>query len=673
MSFAKRYAVACAIAYGLIASATLVFLATTRESKSRELVARATGICGIFAEHIDRLFTNIYWMTEVASDAYRNEDMLVAELRDELKRINSRDEFSLQLSIVNRQGRLVASSISAGSGEDLSDREHIKVHLQDGGPNVFVSKPLVGRVSRQLSINITRRIYDSDGQWKGIAVVSYDPRKLGSFFEKHDLGSDDVIFLAHLDGIMVARSKGGDLAVGRQLSSTALFKEHISRGETSGVIVATSSFDNVERQLAFQVLKPVSLVVAAGISHQALQSELNLYLALAVSWLALLAAAMVGGGIVLSKYLIQLQATQEARVKAAEAEQLAKLMQSSFESSGILAVIFNDQNELIFLNRTTSELIEEKDQDSKSALEWLLGEAVRTKHNWRGTFSHHLNTERSGSRTILWSVAPADWVSRTSRLAVGFDRTEIEASERALYQKARLTTLGEMSTGLAHELAQPLTVISFASNMLAKGGAPEQRDLIELLSVAAKRVAGTVERMKVFGRRDAVGAKTRFNMRDCCENVRLLTENELKSASIELTVSMPDGDLIAAGDGTLIEQVLLNLVLNARDAINNASPAVELRQVRISAGRLNGHSLYLRVADSGPGISAAVRERLFQPFYTTKSNGSGLGLALSYGIVAELGGSIRAVEVDQGATFEIVLPLVQIIDEEGLAGELAVA
>lgn len=652
----RRYLAACVTVLVIVSLIACGALWLAQAARVNEAKARAAGLSGVFAEHIDRVFAGIHWMADLAGEAYSESRESPFHLQAELARINKRDEYSLQLGIVDTRGVFVISNITAAGGEDLSDRAHIVAHLAPGGPGVFISRPLVGRVSKRLSINISRRIYDKLGNWIGIVVVSYDPNKLKSFFQKYDAGPNGAIFLAHIDGTLLARSRGEE-HTGFDLAGGELFREHISKGEKRGVIQIASPIDNVSRHVAFEVIEGLPLVVGAGISEDDVGLGTGLLLFAIGCSMLLLIGGMLVGGVLIRKYIEQLEETQQARLRASEAQSLAKLLQSAFEDTGVHIVVFDDNRNIRFSNKAAQELMALRRKGGPSDLEWLLGDAFQTNHDWRGSWSRRLTLSDDKSRTLFWTLAPAEWISPNMRVAAGMDRTEIEEAERALYQKARLTTLGEMSTGLAHELAQPLTVISFASAMLGTGASSSQKEAIELLSAATKRVASTVDRMKVFGRRDRLGARSRFMVDESIDNIKVLTQADLKLANVDLLIDGGGEDCIALGDPVLFEQVLLNLVLNARDAIVESQETSRgVKEIRISAGKKDSKWIYVRVADSGPGISEEAHGRIFEPFFTTKANGSGLGLALSFGILTEMGGKITSISTTGGAIFEVLLP-----------------
>ncbi|MEB0041625.1 MULTISPECIES: ATP-binding protein [unclassified Pseudomonas] len=254
--------------------------------------------------------------------------------------------------------------------------------------------------------------------------------------------------------------------------------------------------------------------------------------------------------------------------------------------------------------------------------------------------------------------------------AVGRDNTEIRRTQMQLTQSAKMATLGEMATGLAHEINQPLHVMSMAVvNALKRlsSGEVEVEYLTEKLNridAQVKRAARVVDHMRVFGRRSEIHQQL-FGPAQAIEGtVAMLTEG-LKGKGVELRVSVLNGPLLSGpvqvrGHADQLEQVLINLVINARDALlskldidRDFQPWIGLQVEH------DEQMVWLSVEDNGGGVDPRLLERVFEPFFTTKpvGVGTGLGLSVSYGIVELMGGRLSVTNTAEGARFRIALPL----------------
>lgn len=261
----------------------------------------------------------------------------------------------------------------------------------------------------------------------------------------------------------------------------------------------------------------------------------------------------------------------------------------------------------------------------------------------------------TGRVLVLRDVGP--W---RARVVAALDEGERRLREHAdmLAHVTRLSTLGEMSAGLAHELNQPLTAIvsqgQAALRMLADPDRDEARvqRSVEATVAQAKRAAGIIAHLRGLVKRTPTQTRA-VDVNQVLENVAALTAHEAGRAGVRLTVRLSSRPLIVDGDPVHLEQVLLNLVRNAVEATGHQAGG----EVRLLAGP-HGPDAVVEVRDTGPGLTAAVQDRLFTPFTTTKPGGLGLGLSLSHTLVQGMGGDLRGDNSPGGgAVFTLTLPL----------------
>lgn len=243
------------------------------------------------------------------------------------------------------------------------------------------------------------------------------------------------------------------------------------------------------------------------------------------------------------------------------------------------------------------------------------------------------------------------------------DITELRRSERQLIQASKMATLGEMATGVAHELNQPLGVIRMAASNCKKRinrGSVDPDYLsgkFERIEEQTERASKIIDHMRVFGRK-AEGTREAFDLCDSVREVASLARTQLQTLDIGLAVDLPEDPAIVVGEKVIFEQVLLNLVSNARDAIQDREDEDAAHRVVISVVTNASGAHTVTVQDTGGGIPEAVLDRLFEPFFTTKEpgKGTGLGLSISFGTITAMEGSISARNQDGGACFTISLP-----------------
>jgi two-component system sensor histidine kinase TtrS len=246
------------------------------------------------------------------------------------------------------------------------------------------------------------------------------------------------------------------------------------------------------------------------------------------------------------------------------------------------------------------------------------------------------------------------------------DRKEAEERVRRhqaeLAHVARLSTLGEMASGIAHELNQPLTAIATNARacirMLESGrNSGEQcSDVMDRVAAQAERAGEVIRQIRHFVRKEPPDLRP-TPLRLILDTVLGLLRPEARRAGVELAVDQTDWDPWVLAQEIQIEQVLLNLGRNAIEAMAE-SPGPR-RLVLSAKPDRHGH-IALAVTDTGPGLAPDIRERVFEPFVTSKPQGMGLGLSISAGIVEVHGGTLSVEsEPGSGASFRFTLPLVQ--------------
>jgi len=237
-------------------------------------------------------------------------------------------------------------------------------------------------------------------------------------------------------------------------------------------------------------------------------------------------------------------------------------------------------------------------------------------------------------------------------------RTErdLQRTQLELIQASRLATLGQVSAGLSHELNQPLAAIrSYADNARAfldrDMPAKAQSNLADIAELT-DRLARIIRHLKTYARKDPIAARPTPVVAALRESLSLL-ENRIRTEKVTVEAELPDEDITVVGGDVRLQQVFVNLIANALDAVRGRAGA----RVSIGLGR-DADDVVVTIRDNGPGIDEEDIPRVFDPFFTTKEVGQGLGLGLSivYGLVKQFGGAIEAANDPRGgATFSVRL------------------
>lgn len=231
---------------------------------------------------------------------------------------------------------------------------------------------------------------------------------------------------------------------------------------------------------------------------------------------------------------------------------------------------------------------------------------------------------------------------------------EREQMEAELMRANKLAVLGQMSAGISHEINQPLTALRALSRntvrLLEAGRTRDVSGNLAAIDDMVERMGRIVTQLKSFAHKGGTALDT-VDLPTVVRNMLVLVEHRLRDTRTQLVVEMPPRLLVRA-DAPRLEQVLVNLVANAIDAVDGNA----VREVRIEAQRRDGRAI-VAVCDNGPGIADDAMKRLLEPFFTTKPAGQGLGLGLviSSKIVREFGGTLRPLRGDDGMRFEFDL------------------
>lgn len=267
-------------------------------------------------------------------------------------------------------------------------------------------------------------------------------------------------------------------------------------------------------------------------------------------------------------------------------------------------------------------------------------------------------------------VSSADYADQPVLLVTTSDITMRLMAEQQLIQASKMATLGEMATGVAHELNQPLSVIKTASSYLKRKITREEPIPDDILGTMAAEIDSHVDRatkiidhMREFGRKSDV-AKEKVQVNDVLKLALDFFSQQLKLREIEIIADFDENLPPVMADPNRLEQVFINLLINARDAVEKKSEKETLkdrgRSISLTT-RLKDRMATIEIRDTGTGIPASILDKIFEPFFTTKKvgKGTGLGLSISYGIVHDHEGAI-SVETEEGvgSTFIIQLPIV---------------
>lgn len=342
------------------------------------------------------------------------------------------------------------------------------------------------------------------------------------------------------------------------------------------------------------------------------------------------------------------------------------------EDSPALICRYTADLELTFVNRTFADFLGEPvaallgrrldhwlaERDCSALRARLVGASSGAEASWE------LRFELPGQqfRWLVWSDRQlSDSPGRPREVqAVARDNTAVRRAQQQLAQGAKMASLGEMVSGMAHEMKQPLHIMRMAlfNARQRLGDSDYLNEKLERADAQIDRLNRVISHMGVFSRRSELDMGPFDPFAACEEAVELLGES-LAEQGITLELQAPERRYPVNGFADQLEQVLINLLANARDALL-ARPEEGARWIGMSQVTCAEPGwLELHVRDNAGGIEPALLERIFEPFFTTKpaGKGTGLGLSVSFDLIRNMGGSLSADNLAGGARFVIRLPL----------------
>lgn len=286
-----------------------------------------------------------------------------------------------------------------------------------------------------------------------------------------------------------------------------------------------------------------------------------------------------------------------------------------------------------------------------------LDESFKNKTDYHGEFKIN---KSSGEKRLIKAASKAyyDNDGKISRLVgANWDITELRSNEMKLLQNARMSTLGEMSAGIAHEINNPLSIISgymeVLNILIKKGEVDKLQDPINKINSAVDRVSKIVKSLSTFSKQDLMDEKKVTDFQKVFDESEDLFQQRLKNKGINLQVINNSKSKIKV-NSIQISQIIVNLIINSIQALETIGD----KWIKIDVIENNNY-IEAIFTDSGKGVSEGIVNKLFDPFYTTKDIGvgTGLGLSISKGIAEKHGGSLEYKLDSPNTTFILKLPI----------------
>ncbi|MHB8836047.1 MAG: hybrid sensor histidine kinase/response regulator [Candidatus Methylomirabilia bacterium] len=674
--------------FGLTVTASAWLYVTHQLSVDRaaeiERVYRENGaLASAFEENVRRVFQAADNALLYLKFEYEKNGRVTEAMTDFVDRAK-RDTILNQIALVDADGSLVVSAVPRTRAINVSHNETFQVHAASASLGLFIGKPILTQLAGTWSFFLTRRLNRPDGTFAGIVAVALDPAYFERFYEKLELSPDRAVLLVGRDGIVRARRFQKQSEIGQNISDGAMFAR--IPHEPVGHHEITGNIDHLRRFASYRALPDFPLVVAVSdLTSSALapylrrraedvRSTLIFTLFVALSCSLLIAAGR-----------------RERRQHERLAEELAERRRAEEkirQSEGFIRSILDTVDEgFIVVDRDYRILTANKAYCGQVSLpcEQVIGErcfeishksgrpcfemgeecAVRQVfETGRPHTAIHKHPGRDGQTLFVETKAfpiKDDAGNTASVIETLNNITERHLLEEERLKTQKLESIGTLAGGIAHDFNNLLQgvfgYISLAKMSIDRGD--RSFAMIEQAEKALRQSVSLTTQLLTFSR----GGKPVREPIPLEPVIDSAVKFALSGSRSEYRLALDPGLWLVDADAGQLAQVIQNVAMNADQAMpRGGSMEITARNVPPSDPDLprdlpRRNHVVIAIRDNGSGIHEPDLERIFDPYFTTKEKGSGLGLATSYSIVRNHEGRIFATsEVGKGSTFFIYLP-----------------
>lgn len=665
----RAYWITAAIIILISTVGAVTIIARDYRGRIEEAGQHAMNLAQTLAEYTTQIFVKLDALSRAIIED--SEDPIVDQkmLSEVMRRRATAEPAARGIAIVDKYGRVFASGVeSYPIGKDVSKTAEFQILVRPNAPQFYIGRPTQENLTSQNSgstriINYARRIEGANKTFLGLVLIIVDEPYLYGFYNHLDEEPGRVIGLVGEDGII--RASNVPQVIGQNIEP--FMREPAKTGK--GIVINPSVRTGITRIFAYYRSSVVPLLAYVGVPIKPIyQSWLVASSIIAMALLSLF-AALVALGIILGKFMRSRDSLFKSMIEATRERQEKEFLETIVNAGATLVAVTDANGRFTVTNPTFREMFipgKEHITDEQLFLRAFGADvqSIKLQLPWKHT--HALTFEGGGRRELSWAISAIlnkdDQIKHL--VAIGLDITERREAELGIYQSAKLVTLGEMATGIAHEINQPLAAIAMAIDNAQAQIERENSDQIqiahslELASQQVDRAASIVKHMRIYGRRSD-GVLQPVDPALAIDGALTVAKAQIYELGIRIQCDYKSGEYQVVGDILLIEQIVLNLLLNARDAILEHRDMARMNDdvISLSLQADEDNMIALLVTDTGPGIAPALMEKLFDPFFTTKpiGKGTGLGLSLSHGMARDMGGRIVARNTGTGAEFALLL------------------
>ena len=594
-------------------------------------------------------------------DFAQNPKMTQQQLVRRLDELKIDAELDPRISFVSASGEVLQSTARSGKGPlsalNVSDRAYFQKLKAGQDDLLHVGAPIESRISGLWGVPLTRRITQKDGSFGGVIVMTVDPGLFTEPFEQTSFGANASRAIIGLDGYTLLRLNDGKISYGGDARKSQVFLE-IKKSKV-GNYTARAATDGVIRFVNYRVIDPYGLVIVAASAVDSIEASYRDKLRAYFIAAALFALLIVS----LSGLLILSVVRQRKLFKSQQSfNQLIELVPQ-------LVCSLDAKGQVTWVNGRTVDYIGPSADEQAQGFAWVtaaihpedqarvqefVAVALLQDHSVRACEYRR----RRFDGAYLWFSSQITRVLDKQGVDVSFLQTGTDIHDRKMAEERgrvtqKLESIGQLTGGMAHDFNNLLAIILGNQQLLQQETLSEQGvKRLQVASSAAQRGVGLVKSLLALASKQPLLPAT-VDLWALVERIAPLLRHAL-GQRVQCEMTPPAIQVHVHVDEAGLEAVLLNLIVNARDAMPGGG------RLSLSLDASAGMARLL-IADSGTGMPPAVLKRATEPFFTTKERGSGtgLGLAMVAGFVKQSGGTMGIEsEVGKGTTIEICLPLV---------------
>jgi len=582
------------------------------------------------------------------------------------------------------------SGLPAGNSVDLADRDYFRFLASHPDAGMVISRPLVGRISGKRVLIVARRITAPDGSFAGVAYGGLALDYVSRLFASFDVGEHGSIGLRDEELASIARypEPGGSGSVigNKQVSTTLL--NNVKAHPDSGTYSALATYDKITRTITYRKVSHYPLYILVGQATSDYLAPWRKEVAVALS-LAALFSLLTG----IASWLIYRDAAERRRAEEALNEQ-AEELSAIYDNAPFVMMIVDETGIVRKVNHSVSAFTT---RSPSGVIGSHIGTAISCLHESKGCGQQPLCNDCTICRTLADTLERGEnhqqveaprtcyrdgseqeliFLLSTKRLTIRnrpaalvclLDVTEQHQLREQAEQRQKLDSIGLLVGGIAHDFNNMLTPILGYAQMIQdklEAGSKLSEYAGSILD-AANKSKSMVQKLMFFSRKQTLSVQC-HDLNDIVISFMKMLESSIRE-NITITLELCPTPCTIMVDRIQAEQILLNLAVNAQDAISGAgSIRITTALISIDEEFCRHHpdthpGTYIRLSftDSGCGMDDSVLSRMFDPFFTTKplGRGTGLGLSTVFGIIKKHNGGIDVRStVGAGTTFTIYFP-----------------